>query len=599
MAFALRASHLAGQSLWSDEDITLDRAAQPLGELLARLPVEHTPGYFVLVHAWVRLAGDGDFALRFPSAVAGTAAVALAAFLGRRLVGRGTGLVLALAMAVSPFQVWYAQEARMYALLAALGLGTLAAALRAMTTRRRRWWIATGVVAALTAYTHYYGALTVAVLAMWAAADVAGRRSLRGWGLAGATGAALFAPWMSHIPGLLSFPGWREATAAGDAVATAVVTWAAGPTARPTWGQVAVALYGALAAAGAVRLAGRMLRRPAAPGPRRPGPGLALAFAAVPVVTLAALAWRRPDFDPRYFIAVVPGLYLVAAAGALGWPWPGARALAAGALLAVTVPSLERLYTDPSAQKQDYRPFVATVETAAGHEDTVLFLDGPSYGLTRRYEMADSPVKIVNLQSSGNRRRRPEERAERIADLAGEYPHLWLATDGAAEGLAQAWLEANAYPVDRGAFQTITLRRYFSPRPDPNVNAARGPDECHEGEAYCLAVGAPEAVAAGEPLPVMLLWRRVAAAASGLKVSLRLVAPDGTVVAAADRPADEATAPMSQWPIGQPVTDRQGLVVPEALPPGTYRLEAILYQGANLASVATWGGPAVVVRAAP
>jgi hypothetical protein len=194
---------------------------------------------------------------------------------------------------------------------------------------------------------------------------------------------------------------------------------------------------------------------------------------------------REPDFHPRYFVAVVPGLYLWAAVGAVALTDRAAnraadraanrganratngvasRALGAAAIAAlvgVALPSLARLYTDPGAQKQDYRQFVATVEGAAGHEDTVLFLDGPSYGLTRRYEMDDSPVKIVNVQSSGNLERGADSLRAEIADLAREYPHLWLATDGEAVGDAGAWLDANAQPVESLPFQNITLRRYL------------------------------------------------------------------------------------------------------------------------------------------
>ena len=129
-AYSLRAYRLAGQSLWSDEDITLDRALLPARELVQRLPVEHGPLYFLLLHGWIRIAGQGDFALRFPSLCAGVAAVALAAYVGARLAGRGVGLYEAAIVAVNPFQVWYGQEARMYTLVEALSLLALAAVLR-------------------------------------------------------------------------------------------------------------------------------------------------------------------------------------------------------------------------------------------------------------------------------------------------------------------------------------------------------------------------------------------------------------------------------------------------------------------------------------
>ncbi len=196
VAFALRAYHLAAQNLWSDEDITLDRAALPLRELLASLPIEHGPLYFVLMRGWTQRAGDSDFVLRFPSLAFGVLAVILAAHVGSRLTDRRTGLSLALIVAVNPFQVWYGQEARMYTLVGALGLAALAAVLRAESTGRSPWWVVAGAATALTVYAHYHGALLVPVLAAWAlvAALEHGRRALRGWVLAAVTAGPRFAP---------------------------------------------------------------------------------------------------------------------------------------------------------------------------------------------------------------------------------------------------------------------------------------------------------------------------------------------------------------------------------------------------------------------
>ena len=50
LAAGLRAWDIAGQSLWSDEDITLDRARTALGAMLAGLPGEHAPLYLSLIH---------------------------------------------------------------------------------------------------------------------------------------------------------------------------------------------------------------------------------------------------------------------------------------------------------------------------------------------------------------------------------------------------------------------------------------------------------------------------------------------------------------------------------------------------------------------
>ena len=88
IAFALRAYHLDYQSFWSDEGISLRRSAQPVAELLATLPIEHLPGYFLLLHYWLPWTGEHDFALRFlslwPSVLSVALVYRLATDLGNR-----------------------------------------------------------------------------------------------------------------------------------------------------------------------------------------------------------------------------------------------------------------------------------------------------------------------------------------------------------------------------------------------------------------------------------------------------------------------------------------------------------------------------------
>ncbi len=70
LAFFVRVYHLDYQSFWSDEGISLLRASRPVGEMLRDMPVEHAPGYFVGLNAWLRLTGTSDFAVRYLLAVA-------------------------------------------------------------------------------------------------------------------------------------------------------------------------------------------------------------------------------------------------------------------------------------------------------------------------------------------------------------------------------------------------------------------------------------------------------------------------------------------------------------------------------------------------
>ncbi|MBK7781135.1 MAG: glycosyltransferase family 39 protein [Ardenticatenia bacterium] len=107
MALALRAHRLAAQSLWSDEDITLDRALTPLWDMLRGLPVEQGPLYYALMRPWTLLAGSSDLALRWPSLLASVVAVPVAMAMGGRLAGRRAGRLLGLITAVNPFLVYY------------------------------------------------------------------------------------------------------------------------------------------------------------------------------------------------------------------------------------------------------------------------------------------------------------------------------------------------------------------------------------------------------------------------------------------------------------------------------------------------------------
>jgi hypothetical protein len=75
--------------------------------------------YYFLEKLWCAAAGTGEWAVRFPSAVYGVAAVLGTFLLARALFSPVVGLYAALFMAVNPFAVYYSQEARPYALFLA------------------------------------------------------------------------------------------------------------------------------------------------------------------------------------------------------------------------------------------------------------------------------------------------------------------------------------------------------------------------------------------------------------------------------------------------------------------------------------------------
>jgi 4-amino-4-deoxy-L-arabinose transferase-like glycosyltransferase len=130
----LRVYEIGSKSLWIDEAWSVWVGRQPIPDILAWLVRvdQHPPLYYLLLHFWRQACGnavggtlDGvasnavarAAAARALSALFGTLNIPVIYALGRHLIGRKVGLLAALILALSPFHVWFAQEARMYALL--------------------------------------------------------------------------------------------------------------------------------------------------------------------------------------------------------------------------------------------------------------------------------------------------------------------------------------------------------------------------------------------------------------------------------------------------------------------------------------------------
>ena len=115
------------------------------------------------------MAGWSEWCLRFPSVFFGTLippllAAAAIALTRRRLIGTVTALLAAL----HPLLVYYSQEARMYALLTALGvlLGYLVIHIVVYPDQRQWYWGAYVLVATAAVYTHYFAFFLLLALAM-------------------------------------------------------------------------------------------------------------------------------------------------------------------------------------------------------------------------------------------------------------------------------------------------------------------------------------------------------------------------------------------------------------------------------------------------
>ena len=120
VALALRAFRLGQPSLWNDELYSrfyydLFGPGFLLGPGLALEPTP--PTYYFLLEGWMRVFGTSEAAMRSLSVVASLVVVGLVHGLARSLLPARSALVAAWLAAVCPLDVFFAQEARVYALL--------------------------------------------------------------------------------------------------------------------------------------------------------------------------------------------------------------------------------------------------------------------------------------------------------------------------------------------------------------------------------------------------------------------------------------------------------------------------------------------------
>ncbi len=170
---ALRIYHLGAASLWSDElfsryYVDLFGFRYLLSEGLSK--ETNPPTYYLLLRGWIGLWGSSEAALRSLSALASTLCVPVAYLLGRELGSKPRALAGALFCAICPMSVYFAQEARVYALLmlaASMALWAAAVFQRDWRSLKAAWWYV--LSATLCLYLHVTGLLFVAACtgAVW------------------------------------------------------------------------------------------------------------------------------------------------------------------------------------------------------------------------------------------------------------------------------------------------------------------------------------------------------------------------------------------------------------------------------------------------
>jgi uncharacterized membrane protein len=190
--------------LWLDEALTVNIARLPLHEIPNALKHDGAPPlYYYLLHFWISLFGQSNDAVRSLSGLIAILTLPVGWLCGKRFGGRAVAWTMLVLLASAPFAVYYATEARMYALVILLtGLGFLALQ-RARARPRPGNLIAVAVVTAALLYAQYWSVYLVAMVAIWLAVSIWRARhndppQNGPWAALVAVGAGilLFLPWV-------------------------------------------------------------------------------------------------------------------------------------------------------------------------------------------------------------------------------------------------------------------------------------------------------------------------------------------------------------------------------------------------------------------
>mgnify|MGYP001083484688 CR=1 FL=1 len=635
LSFGLHLWRIDARSIWWDESLSLYRAHGSVPYILSnRIDFpgistidQHPPLYFLLLHGFVQLCGESDLVLRFPSAAFGTLIVPLLYVMGRRLRGRRTGLLAALFGALSPFYLWYAQEARMYTMLTALGLCALYALWRAVTEQRRSWGKLFLLSAALAAATQYLYSLLLTCLGILAISLWPRNRRAKGEGmgwrrgslfLGGAATLMMILVGLGHeVRGLIPSLGhYREYVPLGLILRDVLNSYSLGLSVnfREVWPLDLVFLAASVVGIASIWAHPPRVTLCAQGGSLLQARIAGLLATAGYILIPVAMIWGFSLFVPvytnsRYAMMSSPAFYL-----ALGLGLDAlmrCRRWAAWALLAVLVASMGwsvfRYQYDARYQtKEDYRS-VAEFITANERVGDLIIVNGPeSLPAFLHYYCGDSPV--VGLPEGGVKQ---AEMVEQLTEISASCDRIWFVRARTEvsdpEQVVRKWVDDHGLRLMEKGFPScgfyLHLRSYLLRSPvQPEVAVSeslgvyqdrlelldyalryvdreKGVRELPAAELLsALARGealAVEPVLAGKMISAELFWQPLEELVD-FKTSLRLV--HGSTVLAQRDQLPFMYFPAKDWPIGRTVRHEADLSIPYGTPPGIYTVQLVVYE---------------------
>lgn len=161
-AAILRIYDLGKESYWVDEIYTLQVGLQGINQILTSHRLDQPPAYYLPFHYWLQIFGTAEIYARAFSVLASFGSIILLYFIGRELFSKEIGLLSALFMGVSNYQLFYAQEVRFYAFFEFTTLLSYLFLILALKYKKISYFISYVMASILMLYSHTYGVFILA-----------------------------------------------------------------------------------------------------------------------------------------------------------------------------------------------------------------------------------------------------------------------------------------------------------------------------------------------------------------------------------------------------------------------------------------------------
>ncbi|MCA1552919.1 MAG: hypothetical protein LC737_00925, partial [Chloroflexi bacterium] len=524
-----------------------------------------------------------------------------------------TGLLASALAALSPFQIYYSQEARMYMLMTLLGAVCVYATLRmsnvapcarafraaqdkhptshpvpALSAPHRanvqRWSIVYLLAAIAGMYTHYLFPIVLVVCSVvfafkWLASGRT-RSRLIAWLLVQAIVLLAFVPWLPiAVRQLTTWPLGAQTFTAIEAPLVVLRTLSEGLSA-PRDDALWLALFGAFILIGALPLLRVQLSSSV----------IALLYLLVPIAGMFAFALFKDAFLKFLLVASPPFVLLVAhgitnvenyasrlTRHAIRNTQSTSRVIPLAMLCALAIPAWQALgsyYFDSRFARDDYRSITQIISALARDGDATV-LDAPGQQeIFSYYYHGSMPIYPLPRQRPVN----VESTTQELEAILAKHPRIfalfWATDESDPPRAVESWLNAHAFKASDVWFGNVRLATYANAK---LTSVGSVGVSWRGGIRLAGYATAFQAVTAGDVWPLTLVWRNEQPIGKRYKVFVHLLDPRGFVLAQRDAEPVGGSRPTTTWQLGETILDSYGLSVPFGTPPREYTVEVGLY----------------------